>query len=73
MVLSDSAILKNNFPDESDVMLECAKGYEVENGSNTITCANGVWSKQELTCKSKSTLFHYVSFIMLQFLLVMLA
>ncbi|XP_017335787.1 sushi, von Willebrand factor type A, EGF and pentraxin domain-containing protein 1 [Ictalurus punctatus] len=51
VVLSDSAILKNNFPDESDVMLECAKGYEVENGSNTITCANGVWSKQELTCK----------------------
>ncbi|KAF4079075.1 hypothetical protein AMELA_G00188920 [Ameiurus melas] len=53
VVLSNSAILKNNFPHESDIILECAKGYEVDNGSNSIKCLNGVWSKQELTCRKK--------------------
>ncbi|XP_060775417.1 CUB and sushi domain-containing protein 1 isoform X2 [Neoarius graeffei] len=53
VVLTESAILKNKFPDGSDVILECAKGYVRHNGSYTITCFSGQWSKQELTCKKK--------------------
>ncbi|MCJ8729447.1 hypothetical protein PDJAM_G00106490 [Pangasius djambal] len=53
VVLTNSAILKNNFPDGSEVTLKCAVGYVVDQGSNTITCVNGGWNKQELTCKKK--------------------
>ncbi|KAK3574905.1 hypothetical protein QTP86_018370 [Hemibagrus guttatus] len=51
LVLSDSALLKNNFPNGSVISLECAIGYEVDKGSSTITCVGGEWSHQELTCK----------------------
>ncbi|XP_047669845.1 sushi, von Willebrand factor type A, EGF and pentraxin domain-containing protein 1 isoform X3 [Tachysurus fulvidraco] len=53
VLLSDSALLKNTFPDGTVVNLECATGYLVDHGSDTITCVNGEWSKQELTCKKK--------------------
>ncbi|KAK3556988.1 hypothetical protein QTP70_022335, partial [Hemibagrus guttatus] len=53
LVLSDSALLKNNFPNGSVISLECAIGYEVDKGSSTITCVGGEWSHQELTCKKK--------------------
>ncbi|GAA6094013.1 sushi, von Willebrand factor type A, EGF and pentraxin domain-containing protein 1 isoform X7, partial [Tachysurus ichikawai] len=53
VLLSDSALLKNTFPEGTVVSLECANGYVVDQGSDTITCVNGVWSKQELTCKKK--------------------
>ncbi|KAG7326529.1 hypothetical protein KOW79_009930 [Hemibagrus wyckioides] len=53
VVLSDSALLKNNFPDGSVVSLKCATGYKVDEGSSTITCVGGEWSHQELTCKKK--------------------
>ncbi|XP_053354257.1 CUB and sushi domain-containing protein 3 isoform X1 [Clarias gariepinus] len=53
VVFTDSALLQNNFPNGSDVTLECAIGYEVANGSDTITCLNGKWSDQKLICKKK--------------------
>ncbi|KAK2857890.1 hypothetical protein Q7C36_005809 [Tachysurus vachellii] len=71
VVLSDSAPLKNTFPDGTVVSLECATGYEVDQGSNNITCVNGEWSKQELTCKRTLISFiafdkfHYIGFVVL--------
>ncbi|TVK90465.1 Sushi, von Willebrand factor type A, EGF and pentraxin domain-containing protein 1 [Bagarius yarrelli] len=53
VVLTNTALLQNNFPDGSTVSLECAVGYVVDQGSNNITCVNGEWSDQELTCKKK--------------------
>ncbi|XP_053088000.1 CUB and sushi domain-containing protein 1 isoform X2 [Pangasianodon hypophthalmus] len=53
VLLTESAMLKNNFPDGSEVTLKCATGYVVVQGSNTIQCVSGEWSKQELTCKKK--------------------
>ncbi|XP_073708506.1 membrane cofactor protein isoform X2 [Garra rufa] len=50
-VLSSDSILKNSFPDNSQALLECAKGYERKDGSSSITCLNGVWSDVELICK----------------------
>ncbi|KAI5628503.1 sushi, von Willebrand factor type A, EGF and pentraxin domain-containing protein 1 isoform X5 [Silurus asotus] len=51
LVLSDSALLQNNFPDGSEITLECATGHEVDKGSNVIRCLTGEWSKEELICK----------------------
>ncbi|XP_046705520.1 sushi, von Willebrand factor type A, EGF and pentraxin domain-containing protein 1-like isoform X2 [Silurus meridionalis] len=53
LVLSDSALLQNNFPDGSEITLECANGHKVDKGSNVIRCLNGEWSKEELICKKK--------------------
>ncbi|KAF5905652.1 complement component receptor 1-like protein, partial [Clarias magur] len=53
VVFTDSALLKNNFPNGSSVTLECAVGYEVANGSDTVTCQSGNWSEQKLICKKK--------------------
>lgn len=52
-VLTDEASLKNDFPDGSKVTIECAYGFEVVHGSDTITCTGGTWSDAELTCKKK--------------------
>lgn len=53
LMLTDEAILKNDYPDGSEVTLECALGYTVDHGSDTITCIGGSWSDPELICKKK--------------------
>ncbi|XP_026118217.1 complement decay-accelerating factor isoform X2 [Carassius auratus] len=50
-VLSLESILKNSFADDSEALLECAKGYERDKGPTSITCVNGVWSEVKLICK----------------------
>lgn len=53
IVLSSESILKNSFPDNSEAFVECAKGYERDEGPTSITCVNGVWSPVKLICKKK--------------------
>ncbi|KAL0978509.1 hypothetical protein UPYG_G00171410 [Umbra pygmaea] len=53
VVLTNDALLKNDFPNGSEATFECANGYVKDQGSERITCENGVWSALELTCKKK--------------------
>ncbi|KAL7891619.1 hypothetical protein AOLI_G00010950 [Acnodon oligacanthus] len=53
VVLTDDAILKNEFPDGSVVTVECAYGYEKDHGSDIITCTDGTWSELQLICKKR--------------------
>lgn len=55
-VLSSESRLKNEFPDGSTAVTECAKGHEAKHGSPLITCQNGEWSDVELKCESISSL-----------------
>lgn len=55
-VLSEAALLLNSFPEGSEVILECGRGYEKESGSGATVCTNGEWSKPNLICKGKCQL-----------------
>ncbi|XP_077428997.1 complement decay-accelerating factor, GPI-anchored [Vanacampus margaritifer] len=50
-VLTDQALLMDEFPEGVDVTLECGNGYEKEAGSEVISCRNGKWTPIELICK----------------------
>ncbi|XP_031442839.1 complement factor H-like isoform X2 [Clupea harengus] len=54
VILSDEAVVQNEFPDGSVVKLECDNGYVPEEGNNTITCDSGSWTKVELRCTRKN-------------------
>lgn len=56
----------NDFPEGSDVRLECANGHVRESGSGITTCIDGNWSEPDLICKSESRHFHK-NFIILSF------
>ncbi|XP_011611951.1 complement decay-accelerating factor isoform X2 [Takifugu rubripes] len=51
IVLSEAALLLNSFPEGSEVILECGRGYEKESGSGATVCTNREWRKPNLTCK----------------------
>ncbi|XP_055772883.1 complement decay-accelerating factor-like isoform X2 [Salvelinus fontinalis] len=51
--LTNDALLKNDFPEGSEVTFQCANGYMKEQGSESITCTSGEWSTLELICKNK--------------------
>ncbi|XP_062852686.1 complement decay-accelerating factor, GPI-anchored isoform X2 [Trichomycterus rosablanca] len=53
MLLTDEAIMKNEFPDGSTISLECANGFDQVPSSEIITCKDGQWSKPDLICKKK--------------------
>nr|XP_029531351.1 complement factor H-like isoform X4 [Oncorhynchus nerka] len=53
VVLTNDALLMNNFPEGEEATFECANGYLKEQGSESITCTSGKWSTLELTCKKK--------------------
>ncbi|XP_041637504.1 complement decay-accelerating factor isoform X2 [Cheilinus undulatus] len=53
MVLTEEALLKNDFPEDTEVMLECGNGYEPDSGSGAITCIDGKWTEPDLICKKK--------------------
>ncbi|XP_070758148.1 complement decay-accelerating factor isoform X2 [Enoplosus armatus] len=53
IVLTNEALLMNDFPEGSRVTLECANGYVRESGSGIITCTDGNWAEPDLTCKKK--------------------
>ncbi|XP_040890447.1 complement decay-accelerating factor, GPI-anchored isoform X5 [Toxotes jaculatrix] len=52
-ILTEESLLLNEFPEGSDVTLECANGYVIESGSPGISCVNGQWTEIELICKRK--------------------
>ncbi|XP_030277133.1 complement decay-accelerating factor isoform X2 [Sparus aurata] len=53
IVLSNAALLMNQFPEGLDVTLECANGYVKESGSGVTTCADTKWTEPDLVCKKK--------------------
>uniref|UniRef100_A0A4W5QC24 Sushi domain-containing protein n=1 Tax=Hucho hucho TaxID=62062 RepID=A0A4W5QC24_9TELE len=53
VVLTNDALLKNDFSEGSEATFECANGYVKDQGSESITCTSGEWSTLELTCKKK--------------------
>ncbi|XP_063046640.1 CUB and sushi domain-containing protein 3-like isoform X4 [Engraulis encrasicolus] len=53
VILSNEHVLQNDFPDGSEAKLDCDNGFRPLNGSDTITCQNGIWSTVELTCTRK--------------------
>lgn len=55
-VLTNESLLKNVFPENIMVTLQCSSGYIKESGSEFITCINDQWTESELICKSKSCL-----------------
>lgn len=56
VVLSEASLLLNRFPEGTEVILECGRGYEKESGSGSTMCTNGKWSKPNLICKVKCQL-----------------
>ncbi|KAL2077876.1 hypothetical protein ACEWY4_027380 [Coilia grayii] len=54
VILSNEAVLQNEFPDGSAIALACDNGFVPREGSNNITCQNGIWTKVELTCTRKN-------------------
>ncbi|KAK5621748.1 hypothetical protein CRENBAI_017932 [Crenichthys baileyi] len=52
-VPSDEALLKNDFPEGSEVTLECGNGYEKQSGSGIINCIDKKWTEPDLICKKK--------------------
>ncbi|KAI3369813.1 hypothetical protein L3Q82_024636, partial [Scortum barcoo] len=52
-VLTNEALLLNDFPEGSVASLECANGYLEESGSGRMTCIDGAWTMPDLTCKKK--------------------
>ncbi|KAM7401741.1 hypothetical protein PAMP_017035 [Pampus punctatissimus] len=53
IVLSDGALLLNSFPEGVTIPVECGNGYVKENGTGSMSCNNGNWSKPDLNCKRK--------------------
>ncbi|XP_010862578.2 complement decay-accelerating factor isoform X2 [Esox lucius] len=53
VVLTNDALLQNDYPEGSEVTFQCSNGYVIEQGSERITCTNRNWSVLELTCKKK--------------------
>lgn len=52
-VLTNESLLKNVFPENIMVTLQCSSGYIKESGSEFITCINDQWTESELICKKK--------------------
>ncbi|XP_047438088.1 complement decay-accelerating factor, GPI-anchored isoform X2 [Mugil cephalus] len=50
-VLSDEALLLNDFPEGTIVTIECANGYVVDSGNGAMTCTNDEWTKPDLVCR----------------------
>lgn len=53
IVLTDAALLRNDFPDGIEITYECAKGYTIESGSGLSMCQDGIWREPDLTCISE--------------------
>ncbi|XP_035857848.1 complement decay-accelerating factor isoform X3 [Sander lucioperca] len=53
MVPTNTALLMNEFLEDSEVTLECRNGYVLESGSGIMTCVDGNWTEPDLVCKKK--------------------
>lgn len=58
MVPTNTALLMNEFLEDSEVTLECRNGYVLESGSGIMTCVDGNWTEPDLVCKSESCLLY---------------
>uniref|UniRef100_A0A3B3Y5F7 Sushi domain-containing protein n=1 Tax=Poecilia mexicana TaxID=48701 RepID=A0A3B3Y5F7_9TELE len=56
MILTDESLLKNDFPEGSEVTLQCSNGYENASGSGIMNCIDNKWTEPDLNCKSESCL-----------------
>ncbi|XP_014886794.1 complement factor H-like isoform X2 [Poecilia latipinna] len=54
LVLTDESLLKEHFPDGTEVIYKCSNGFEKERGSENITCIDGNWTEPDLICKKQS-------------------
>uniref|UniRef100_A0A1A8L1J7 Sushi domain-containing protein n=1 Tax=Nothobranchius pienaari TaxID=704102 RepID=A0A1A8L1J7_9TELE len=50
---SDQALLLNEFPEGSEITIECGNGYFKESGSDIVRCISDKWTEPELICKKK--------------------
>ncbi|XP_076600896.1 zona pellucida sperm-binding protein 3 receptor isoform X3 [Chaetodon auriga] len=53
-VLTNEALLINDFREGSSATLECANGYKKETGSGITTCINGNWTEPDIVCIKKN-------------------
>ncbi|XP_013865018.1 complement decay-accelerating factor isoform X4 [Austrofundulus limnaeus] len=53
MVPTTETLLRNDFPEGSEAVLECANGYVEDSGSGILTCRGGKWTEPDLTCIKK--------------------
>ncbi|XP_041811847.1 complement decay-accelerating factor, GPI-anchored isoform X3 [Chelmon rostratus] len=53
IVLTNEALLMNDFPEGVVVTLECANGYYKESGSGITTCIDGNWNEPDLICQKR--------------------
>ncbi|XP_014843687.1 PREDICTED: complement decay-accelerating factor isoform X2 [Poecilia mexicana] len=53
MILTDESLLKNDFPEGSEVTLQCSNGYENASGSGIMNCIDNKWTEPDLNCKKK--------------------
>ncbi|XP_054906052.1 complement decay-accelerating factor-like [Poeciliopsis prolifica] len=53
MVLTEESLLKNDFPEGSEVTLACSNGYEKKSGSGIMNCIDNKWTEPDLNCKKK--------------------
>ncbi|XP_069389657.1 complement factor H isoform X29 [Paralichthys olivaceus] len=53
IILTNEALLKNNFPEGSHATLQCANGLVKESGSGVMNCTGGNWTEPDLKCKKK--------------------
>uniref|UniRef100_A0A3Q3B1J9 CD55 molecule (Cromer blood group) n=1 Tax=Kryptolebias marmoratus TaxID=37003 RepID=A0A3Q3B1J9_KRYMA len=51
MVPTSETLLKNDFPNGSEVTFECGNGYNKDGGSGTSKCLNEIWTEPDLICK----------------------
>uniref|UniRef100_A0A8C6V514 Sushi domain-containing protein n=1 Tax=Neogobius melanostomus TaxID=47308 RepID=A0A8C6V514_9GOBI len=53
IVLTNEALLMNEFPNNIEIPLTCANGFVKDSGSGMMRCTDGVWGDLDLTCKKK--------------------
>ncbi|XP_062263228.1 complement decay-accelerating factor isoform X3 [Platichthys flesus] len=53
IVLSNEALLMNEFPEGSTATVECVHGYVIDTGSGVLSCTGGKWTELDLRCKMK--------------------
>lgn len=67
VVLTDEALLLNNFPEGTSVTFECANGYFKVSGTGTATCTAKGWTDPDLDCSSESQLPFSVTLLCKQY------
>ncbi|XP_060925634.1 complement decay-accelerating factor isoform X2 [Limanda limanda] len=53
IVLTNEALLMNEFPEGSTATVECVHGFVIDSGSGVVSCTGGKWTELDLRCKKK--------------------